>query len=111
MKMRILPLAAFFGATAFVTVAAAAADIDPGFVAHEWGTFTCVQGANGVQMEWDPLAVVDLPEFVYSRVHVASGRKAHVRGFVVAGKTGTVQRQRMETPVIYFYSDRTRTVD
>jgi hypothetical protein len=76
------------------------------FVVHEWGTFTSVQGGDGVQMIWNPLVAPDLPHFVYDRHGVA-----RIRGITVAGKTGSAQRQRMETPVIYFYSDRTRTVD
>ncbi|HEY3901341.1 MAG TPA: hypothetical protein VGM54_22220 [Chthoniobacter sp.] len=79
------------------------------FVVHEWGTFTSVQGGDGVQMIWNPLVAPDLPRFVYDRTR--SQGKARIRGIVVAGKTGSAQRQRMETPVIYFYSDRTRTVD
>lgn len=80
-----------------------------GYVVHEWGTFTDVQGADGVQMEWNPLVAPDLPRFVYDREVRSS--KARIKGVVVAGKTGTVSRQRMETPVIYFYSDHARTVD
>jgi hypothetical protein len=79
------------------------------FVVHEWGTFTSVQGADGIQMIWNPLVAPDLPHFVYDRTHAQS--PARIRGIVVAGKTGTAQRQRMETPVMYFYSDRERTVD
>ena len=35
-------------------------------VVHEWGTFTSVQGGDGVQVEWNPLIKTDLPDFVYS---------------------------------------------
>ena len=35
----------------------------PNYVAHEWGTFTSVQGADGGQMAWNPLSVTDLPSF------------------------------------------------
>jgi hypothetical protein len=104
MKTRTLTLAVSLG---FITLAAVA-ETAPGFVAHEWGTFTDVQGADGVQMDWNPLVISELPKFVYDRARVRSSR---LSGVVVAGKLGTIQRQRMETPVIYFYSDRTRTVD
>ncbi|HEV7866044.1 MAG TPA: hypothetical protein VGO90_00075 [Chthoniobacteraceae bacterium] len=76
------------------------------YVAHEWGTFTSVQGADGVQMEWNPGVVSDLPPFVYeisrvrSRNPLAALLKLDLRG-----------RQRMETPVIYFYTDQPRSVD
>lgn len=86
-----------------------AAEPDQGFVAHEWGTFTSVQGSDGLQMDWNPLVAPDLPKFVYDRVRPRA-RKT-IPGVIVAGKTGTSARQRMETPVIYFYSDRARTVD
>ncbi|MGJ8643613.1 MAG: hypothetical protein ACSHX9_09415 [Luteolibacter sp.] len=63
---------------------------------HEWGTFTVLSGANGVPVSWyqpgQDLAA--LPDFV--------------------GKSGTfksgVARVRMETPVIYFYTDKPQHV-
>src|SRR5690242_7357014 len=36
-----------------------------GFVAHEWGTFTSVQGGDGVLLDWRPLQSSQLPKFVY----------------------------------------------
>lgn len=79
------------------------------FVAHEWGTFTSVQGSDGVQLEWSPLIRTDLPKFVYSR---ASGLVTGRNGFDTSAFTkASVTYTRMETPVIYFYSDRERTAD
>jgi hypothetical protein len=78
------------------------------FVAHEWGTFTSVQGSDGVQRQWAPAISTDLPEFVYSRavnnggfvdILVGDGGKDSFQAFV-----------RMETPVIYFYSATEREV-
>lgn len=76
-----------------------AADTPPDshFVAHEWGTFTSVQGVDGVQVPWFGPISIDLPSFVHRE-----DRRL---------KSSIVSRQRMETPVIYFYSDRERTVD
>src|SRR5262249_28016280 len=66
------------------------------FVAHEWGTFTSVSTADGNPQLWNPLVgPSELPSFVY-RSSDAS------RCF----KGGTLALVRMETPVIYFYSDR-----
>jgi len=65
-----------------------------------------VQGADGVQLEWNPLAVSELPSFVYNR---ARGHPNAAR--VLLAKTAFVCRQRLETPVIYFHSDRPRTID
>src|SRR2546425_12805150 len=87
---------------------AAAAD----FVAHEWGTFTSVQGADGVQFEWNPFVAPELPKFVYNVTNPTGRANALVLpGFFFLGKTGMTSRQRMETPVIYFYSEKERSVD
>ena len=80
-----------------------------GYVAHEWGTFTSVQGADGVQMPWNPLNVEDLPGFVYSLDRPGLGRRTVA--YSLFSKTAFTARQRMETPVIYFYANEKRTVD
>jgi hypothetical protein len=105
MKTRLLFLAILTSSVS----ALFAAEPDQGLVAHEWGTFTSVQGSDGLQMDWNPLVAPDLPKFVYDRVRPRA-RKS-IPGVIVAGKTGTSARQRMETPVIYFYSDQARTID
>ena len=85
---------------------------DTDFVAHEWGTFTSVQGGDGVQFDWNPFVAPELPKFVYDIARPAVAQAAPViPGFIIAGKIGTTSRQRMETPVIYFYSGKERTVD
>jgi hypothetical protein len=73
------------------------------FVAHEWGTFTSVQGADGIQIEWNPFVPLELPKFVYGQPHRRVG--------IGPTKAELIARQRMETPVIYFYSDTPRTVN
>lgn len=80
---------------------------ESGYTAHEWGTFTSVQGGDGVQLEWNPFTVSDLPSFVYTRAAAGEGF-----GVVDAfGKLMIPSIVRMETPVIYFYSPQARTVD
>src|SRR5215475_8355194 len=65
------------------------------FVAHEWGTFTSVWTADGNVQMWNPLSgPSELPSFV----HQYSGQCSKV--------FRTLALVRMETPVIYFYSDR-----
>jgi len=65
---------------------------------HEWGTFTSIAGTDGVAMDWLPLTgSTDLPSFV------EHFRDVQFKG----GLRGTV---RMETPVLYFYSQRETTV-
>jgi len=80
-------------------------DSNPAFVVHEWGTFTSVSGSDGVMVDWRPLVGVDdLPKFVY--------REGTGKGFLNGrgAKDISPVRVRMETPVIYFYSDRERIV-
>jgi hypothetical protein len=78
-------------------------------VAHEWGTFTSVQGADGVLLDWRPLETSKLPKFVYNWQNPGLNRQpVGIPGF---GKTTFLTLQRMETPVIYFYSDHKQSVD
>jgi hypothetical protein len=73
---------------------------EPVLAAHEWGTFTAIAGPDGQPVEWLPVQFPgppDLPSFVE---HFSSSfGKAVLRGTV-----------RMETPVIYFYTDRETTL-
>src|SRR5215510_12051362 len=68
------------------------------FVAHEWGTFTSVSTADGRAQLWNPLnGPSKLPSFVYKTPgRCGKGPNANA----------TLALVRMETPVIYFYSDR-----
>jgi hypothetical protein len=78
-------------------------------VAHEWGTFTSVQGSDGVLLDWRPLETSRLPGFVYDWKHPGLNRIP--TGGQFPGKAFMVTLQRMETPVIYFYADHPQTVD
>jgi hypothetical protein len=70
-------------------------------IVHEWGTFTSFAGSNGVNLEYRPLVTNDLPYFVHSMLS----------GYVNPwAKEEVVAQQRMETPVIYFYTDVPRDV-
>jgi len=82
-----------------LTANAQKTNIDPGLIAHEWGTFTSVAGETGQAVEWLPLnGPGDLPSFV-----------EHFRG--IGFKVGLGGTIRMETPVLYFYSTHDTTVD
>jgi hypothetical protein len=83
---------------------AAASPVPPAspvrLVAHEWGTFTSFSGSNGVPVGFSPNNT-DLPNFVYHQISPFS-------------KSGRLQLNgliSMETPVVYFYTDRETTVD
>lgn len=70
---------------------------DSSFVAHEWGTFTSVIDADGAPLDWyRPHLTEPLPEFVHRREFLKQRSAFPVR---------------METPVIYFHTDRALTVD
>jgi len=81
-----------------------------GFVTHEWGTFTSVQGGDGVLLDWRPLKSSQLPKFVYDWQHPGLKRQAVGAGSPFT-KAGLITLQRMETPVIYFYSKNKQNVD
>ncbi len=71
---------------------------DQSLTAHEWGTFTSIAGKDGRAAEWLPLTgSTDLPAFV------EHFRSADFKG----GLRGTV---RMETPVLYFYTNHETTI-
>lgn len=71
-------------------------------VVHEWGTFTTVAGADGALRHWRPLSgPSELPGFVYSANVVQQERQSYL-----CGKCQTLALARMETPVLYFYTDR-----
>ena len=86
------------------------------YIAHEWGTFTSVQGPEGEQLPWNPLIAADLPDFVFSEAN-PTGRRTGIQlpSARFVGKSGTASlfatRQRMETPVIYFYAEKGQKVD
>src|ERR1051325_4706037 len=80
------------------------------YVAHEWGTFTSVQGAEGVLLPWNPLQTTQLPKFVYDWNRPGLNRQP-AGALNHETKSLFVTLQRMETPVIHFYSEQPRTVD
>lgn len=83
-------------------------DARAGYTAHEWGTFTSVQGGDGELLPWRPLKSSDLPGFVHD--WTKPGLNRYSSGMFV-GKGEMVTLQRMETPVIYFYPSQAMNVD
>jgi hypothetical protein len=72
-------------------------------VVHEWGTFTSMQGSDGIALEGLQHEEEALPDFVYSRSKV---RECPLRDRGYKGLECDVAHvtRKMETPVIYFYS-------
>src|SRR3954469_16656089 len=86
---------------------------DNNYIVHEWGTFTSFAGSDGVSLDFRPLVDEDLPKFVMDRPKQAALNTrrdvAYAKG--VTGKGFVLSKQRMETPVTYFYTDQERIVD
>lgn len=67
-------------------------------IVHEWGTLTSVSSADGKAQAWSPLSgPSELPEFVYRSPQLSA------QGRCIKCELALV---RMETPVLYFYTDR-----
>jgi hypothetical protein len=92
-----------------LTVAAALAQASDHYTVHEWGTFTSVQGGDGGLLPWRPLQSSSLPGFVHDWYR--PGLNVSPTLIPPGGKGGLTTLQRMETPVIYFYSDNTLQAD
>ena len=85
--------------------------IEPGLVAHEWGTFTSIAGSDGQALEWLPLTPsAESPKFVHRDLLPLTGLPGFVYHARVGPKSGLAGTIRMETPVLYFYSDRELTL-
>ena len=91
-------------------------------VVHEWGTFTGFSTSDGVHLPFSSAIGADLPLFIYNRPAQAArlkstgprepGSAVELPGIsLLLGKSGMLSTQRMETPVIYFYTDAPRDVD
>ncbi|MES2706424.1 MAG: hypothetical protein V4726_07460 [Verrucomicrobiota bacterium] len=84
---------------------AAAAAAAPAFTVHEWGTFTSVSGSTGKLLTGVERGEEDLPSFIYAHEGIAPnyGIGHGSKGWLRPLSNVTV---RMETPVIYFYTDK-----
>lgn len=83
------------------------------FVVHEWGTFTSIQGTDGIPISWQSLNSGDLPDFVYNRTRANDAAALGIPNIIslAKGKGEMSMLQRMETPVIYFYASKPKSVD
>ena len=82
--------------TAVLSAHAATDDL----IVHEWGTFTTFSGSDGVCLPFRPDSN-DLPSFVVRRSSLNDGW----------GEARVAETVSLETPVVYFYSDRERTLN
>ena len=102
-SLKFWPWAVIFMATILLTIRA---DASTNYAAHEWGTFTSVQGGDGKLLNWRPLRTSELPTFVYNWAKAGMNR-----GRLIGFKGELITLQRLETPVIYFYADRPMLVN
>lgn len=112
MSYRILLIAFLFSGEAFAK---------SNFVAHEWGTFTSLVGSNGITQNGMYHEDELLPNFVHPFGELTGQHTpifepdpgddcghSKVPCDILRGQVVT---QKMETPVIYFYSDVPRSVE
>jgi len=109
--MKKLLLALTLAASSSVIQACGDYSTSDGYTAHEWGTFTSIQGTDGIPILWQSLNSGDLPLFVYNRTRAQDAALLGVSSVFGGGKGAMSAIQRMETPVIYFYSLKHQTVD
>ncbi len=97
-----------FFAAAFAAFATGweASAADPDFALHEWGTFTTVAGSDGVLLPGLEREEERLPAFVraHDGMQNVGPRGGRTKGYLLARPLANVF-VKMETPVIYFYSD------
>jgi hypothetical protein len=106
----ILALPAILG----ITLDASVDDTKATFTVHEWGTFTSVAGPDGKAAQWLPLAgPADLPCFIeqfQNRLFKGIGPiAAQIQKNPIdynKARTQLLGPIRMETPVLYFYSEK-----
>ncbi|MEA2708631.1 MAG: hypothetical protein QOF78_1232 [Phycisphaerales bacterium] len=84
---------------------------DNKLIVHEWGTFTGFAGSDGVHLPFGIGIGSELPPFVINRrVHAERlNVKLNEWGDFTKGN-GIFALQRMETPVVYFYTAKPRNV-
>lgn len=109
--MKNLLLALMLAASSSIVQACGDYSTDDGYTAHEWGTFTSIQGTDGIPILWQSLNSGDLPLFVYNRTRAQDAALLGVSSVLGGGKGAMSAIQRMETPVIYFYSLKLQKVD
>lgn len=82
------------------------------YIVHEWGTFTSVSGSDGEFLDGLYLEEEQLPGFVHEiKIPHDPMLAVKFRGFGLPPNHLKGVNIKMETPVIYFYSDEERTVD
>jgi hypothetical protein len=77
---------------------------------HEWGTFTSLAGSEGVSLDGLHHATDPLPSFVHSAGPAARQSPFHAYGDTSSYMPARHVNGKMETPVLYFYSETAQRV-
>jgi hypothetical protein len=99
---------------AFLSLSITATAQSPDYTVHEWGTFTSLYGSNGTQLSDVFREEEKLPAFVYklSGIGEEGGQRIITEGGEYYTQTQlTNVTVKMETPVIYFYSEQALTAN
>lgn len=75
------------------------------YTMHEWGTFTTVMGSDGTHLDGVEREDAPLPKFVYQLDDLHPVNDGTTKGLDYS-RTLSHVNVRMETPVIYFYTDQ-----
>src|SRR5688500_9984985 len=96
-RLTIALLLIFFAGTTLVSAQS--------YTVHEWGTFTTVCGSTGKNLIGLDQEEEELPKFVFSHRGVSPHPDEGVKGIPEYITLDSV-RVKMETPVLYFYSQQ-----
>ena len=93
--------------------AALAAEPSGKLVVHEWGTFTGLSTSHGEHLPFRNDIGAGLPSFVLTRLEQAQRLNPPPLHELldIFGKDESIALQRMETPVVYFYTDAPREAE
>jgi hypothetical protein len=80
------------------------------FVVHEWGTFTSMQGIDGLAVDGLQHESDALPSFVHAATSPPTPSPYRLWGDASLDVPVRHASSKMETPVVYFYSDTPRRV-
>ena len=111
MKKRLIGLTLLVTSVVTIAMTSTSAKVpSDSYTVHEWGTFTSVSSSEGELMDGLFLEEEQLPSFVH-RLYVPLIKGLKMKNVDLPRNDLKGVNIKMETPVIYFYSDKEREVD
>ena len=111
MKKLIISFLGLISIAALAITNSADVEKENDYIAHEWGTFTAVSGSDGELLDGLFLEEERLPGFVHEIPAPFDMMGFKFRGNGIPEHHLRGVNIKMETPVIYIYSDKEREVD